>query len=181
MDNKQYTCRRSLCGKSFTLKNNRIRHENSCKKGDSPQKSPVKLECENQWCRSMFSKKFNLKQHVLICHQKKNKKTYICITPKCLKEFSTKANLKRHGETCSREKLLYYCDNCTAVHQRKDKFDIHVRSCDTSTTPICSNTSNNNNVSTLEYCSMLDISQHYSMCTKAQADVAPIGFSMEQM
>ena len=42
MENK-FKCRRSLCDKSFTLKNNRIRHEHNCKKGEVPERYQLSL------------------------------------------------------------------------------------------------------------------------------------------
>ena len=60
---KQFKCRRSSCGKSFSLHNNRSRHEKYCTNDDLPVKKPVELRCNNAWCGKKFDRKFNIDHH----------------------------------------------------------------------------------------------------------------------
>ena len=116
---KQFKC------KSFSLHNNRSRHEKYCTNGDLPVKKPVELRCNNAWCRKKFDWKFNIDRHTKKCIAK-SKKTYTCTT--CSKNFESSYRLARHEATHT-IKPLYMCSTCSIIYERKDKYDNHILKC----------------------------------------------------
>ena len=74
-----------------------------------------------------------------------------CSHPSCSKELNTKYLRKRH-EKIHQEKTLFCCNNCSEIYQRKNKFDIHSKSC-----------GNSSDSSTARYCSMVDIQNNNSV------------------
>ena len=117
-----YECRYSECTKSFTLHNNRSKHEKKCDKGIF-MKVFRNLKCNNNWCEKEFTTKYNYERHAKIC---KEKTVFSC--SKCSKTFASKSKCDRH-EKVHDVKQMFYCQNCCATYLRKDKFEKHSESC----------------------------------------------------
>ena len=82
------------------------------------------LRCENEWCKKLFTKKYNLEVHKTTCRQKV---IHPCSHRGCGKSFSSSWKLERHKQT--HDKSLHICERCSATYIRHDKFLLHKDVC----------------------------------------------------
>ena len=120
------------CTYKTTIKANLMRHISSVHYSDEKT-----LICST--CYKSFSRKDNLKTHIINTHQ--NKITYSCKT--CLKTYRRYDFFERHEESCKGTKIKHsagnivkeekknplICVTCSKYYQRADFYETHIKNC----------------------------------------------------
>ena len=102
-----------FCGAEFTLKSDLYKHKMSAHNNDQ---KPFKCEI----CRSKFSQKNNLIQHIQLMHPEKS----LCQI--CNTIFFTEKDLKTHISSVHEEKKPFKCGMCKSKFSEKNSLNRHM-------------------------------------------------------
>lgn len=129
--------------------------------------SKSKFQCKE--CIKTFSKKNNLKNHILAKHS--NVEKYVCSI--CKKSFSYKQSFNRHMNVHKVAISVYTCSDCGYSSQLKFMLTRHIKTVHVNENDRFSNISC---VFCNQHCSKNNLSTHYVLCHQTQIESEKLNF-----